>query len=518
MKKNNNLPFILVILDGWGIAPKSKGNPIALADKHNFDYLKKNYPYTEIFAHGKYVGLPDGQVGNSEAGHLNIGAGRVVLQDSVIISNAIDDGTFFKNPAFVQMIKHVNKNKSNVHLMGLISQRNSPHMSLNHLYALIDMTSEQCENVYLHLFTDGRDSPKYAALDILRRVQKRLPENAKIASLIGRFYAMDRTKRWQRTEKAYDMLTSKKGKVFETVEKAVLHSYNKGLDDEYLEPSLIARQNKEAVFINDNDGIVFFNLRSDRARQLTKCFVQKDFNEKNPKAFDRKRVVKNISFVALTDFGPDLNDILTAYPSVTLKNTMPILLQQLRQVYIAETEKYAHVTYFINGGSDKPVDGEDRIKIPSPNVKHYDKTPKMSVYKITDKILELLKRDKYDYYVTNFANTDMIAHTGNVKAGIKAVEAMDDCIGKIYKNFLKKGGCCIFTADHGNAEKMIAEDSDEVFSEHTTNKVPFILVCDKDQNFKLKKTGKLANILPTILEVINHDHARTKADSLLKKI
>ncbi len=513
MSTKKNLPLILLILDGWGIAPKNKGNAIELAKKPNFDFLLKKYSHTSLFAHGRHVGLPENQVGNSEAGHLNIGAGRVVKQDSVIISKAIKDGTFYKNTAILELIKHVNKNKSDLHLMGLISLHNSPHMSLEHLYALTKMACKQCKNIYLHLFTDGRDSPQFAAADILRQVQKKLPEKVKIVSLVGRFYAMDRNKRWQRTQTAYELLISGKGEVFEDFDKAVLHSYNKELTDEFLEPSLIVPKGKKPVLIKDNDGIVFFNLRSDRARQLTKCFVQKDFNKINPKSFKRKKKLKNLAFVALTDFGPDLNNILTAYPSVTEKNTMPILLQNLRQVYISETEKYAHVTYFINGGSDKPVNGEDRINIASPNVRSYDLKPEMSAYKITDKILDLLSKKSYDYYVVNLANPDMVGHTGNLEAGIKAIEATDKCIGAIYKKFLAAKGTCIITADHGNAEKMLDLKTGEKFTEHTVNKVPFIFVNSK--NVKLRSNGRLSHIMSTVLDVINQKNHKIRSKSLI---
>jgi len=307
MSSKHNSPFLVIILDGWGIAPKNRGNAIELANKPNFDFLIKNYPNTTLFAHGKHVGLPHKQVGNSEAGHLNIGGGRVVKQDSVIISKSIKDGTFFKNPAFLYLIKRVNELKSNAHLMGIISQRSSPHMSLDHLYSLIDLTSKKCQNVYLHVFTDGRDSPQFAASGILRTLQQRLPKNVKIASVAGRFYAMDRNKTWQRTKKAYNLLAAGQGPVFDYFDEAIMRSYNKGLTDEFIEPSLIAVNDKKPVTIQNNDGLIFFNLRSDRARQLTKCFVQKEFNKLNPGAFIRKKVLKNVVFVALTDFGPDLD-------------------------------------------------------------------------------------------------------------------------------------------------------------------------------------------------------------------
>lgn len=514
MSDNKNIPMMLLILDGWGLAPKSKANPIELADKQNFDFLWENYPHTKLFAHGKHAGLPDNQVGNSEAGHLNIGAGKVVLQESVFISKKIDDGTFYKNPAFKQLITHVNKNKSELHLMGLISSESSPHMNLKHLYALAELACENCSEVYLHLFTDGRDSPQFAAIDILHRVQKKLPKKARIVSLIGRFYAMDRNRNWQRTQKAYELLTQGKGQKFENIDKAIIHSYNKGLTDEYLEPSLIVGKNEKPIAIDSNDGVVFFNLRSDRARQLTKCFVQTNFNKQNPKAFKRKKILKNSTFVALTDFGPDLDDILTAFPSITVKNTMPMLLSDFRQIYVAEGEKYAHVTYFVNGGSDKPVNGEHRLKVPSPRNEHYDEVPEMSAYKITDRLLEFLSENRYDFYFVNFANPDMIAHTGNIEEGIKAIEVIDECLGRIYEKIKEIGGVLLVTADHGNAEKMIDLETGEKFTQHTTNKVPFILV--DSENIKFKSGGKLGNILPTVLDLLGKKIPKDKLKSLIK--
>ncbi|HUT21944.1 MAG TPA: 2,3-bisphosphoglycerate-independent phosphoglycerate mutase [Candidatus Bipolaricaulota bacterium] len=513
MSSKSNLPLIFMILDGWGLAQKNRGNAIELAKKPNYDFLIKKYPSTSLFAHGHHVGLPDLQVGNSESGHMNIGAGKVVVQDSVIISKAIKNGTFYKNPAFIQLIKHVNSNESDLHLMGLISLHSSPHMSLEHLLALTKLVCKQCKRIYLHLFTDGRDSPQFAAADILRQVQKKLPENAFIASLIGRYFAMDRNKKWERTQKAYEMLTSGQGEYFGNFDKAILHSYNRGLTDEFLEPSLILNGRKKTVLIKDNDGVIFFNLRSDRARQLAKAFVQKDFNQRNPKSFRRKKALKNLSFVALTDFGPDLDHILTAFPSITLKNTMPKVLENLRQVYVAETEKYAHITYFLNGGSDVPVNGEDRIKIPSPNVRSYDLKPEMSAYKITDKILDLLSKRQYDYFAVNFANPDMVGHTGNLDAAVKAICAVDKCVGAIYKRIKAMGGSCVISADHGNAEKMIDLKTGEKYTEHTTNKVPFIVVSSGKQ-FKLKSGGRLANVLPTILRLLDQGDHKIRTKSL----
>jgi 2,3-bisphosphoglycerate-independent phosphoglycerate mutase len=501
----NNQKLILLILDGWGIAPKGKGNAVSLANKPTFDRLWRLFPHTQLNAHGKFVGLPDNQVGNSEAGHLNIGAGKIVEQDSVKISKAIKDGTFHKNPAFKTIFQHTKKNNSNLHLMGILSDENSPHSSLEHLRALIDSARENnIKKIHLHLFTDGRDTLQHIALNVLEQLhaQHRVP----IVSIIGRFFAMDRNKNWERTQAAYDCLTLGNCKHFFNYHDAIFHAYNSGATDEQIPPSVIAKTKSEIheSRINDNDGVIFFNLRSDRARQLTKCFVQPNFNKQNPGAFRRRKVLKNIKFCALTDFGTDLDDIQTAFPSASLTNTIPIMFANYRQLYVAESEKYAHMTYFINGGYADPVNGEQRLRIASPQIENYAQKPEMNVYEITNAVIENLAHS--DFIAVNFANPDMVGHTGDLKATIKAVEHCDICLKTIAEAAEKENAILVITADHGNAEKMLDPQTNEIYPLHTINPVPFIIIHKDFQKIKLQK-GSLCNIAPTIYKLFEIEYS-----------
>ena len=520
-------PIVLAILDGWGIAPPSKGNAIALAKTPVMDELKKKYAYTELRAHGKHVGLPAHQDGNSEAGHINLGAGRVIEQDSVEISHAIETGTFFKNSAFIAAIDHANNNKSNLHLMGLLSQKQSAHVDPNHLLALLLLCRQKkVKNVFIHLFTDGRDSQKFIAVNLVNQLQKELLPSEQIASIMGRFYSMDRKKSWENIEKAYNALVLGEDPYFPTPEAAILAAYNKGESDEFITPSLITNEYEKSgksghkssrpkVIISNNDSIIFFNLRSDRAREITKTFTQKDFNKKNPGSFVRKKVLKNLCFAAMADFGPDLDNILTAFPSQDLKSTLPIMMSDYKQIYIAETEKYAHVTYFFNGGYPDPIAGEERFMISSPQVKSYDEAPAMSANKITSKVVADLRKKSYNFITLNFANPDMVAHTGNLKAGVKAVEVIDRCIGQIHKQILSDKGTLIITADHGNIEEMINLKTGEIDTKHSINPVPFILVSEKFKRKKLKDGGVLGDVAPTILEIAGIDKPKEMRKGML---
>ncbi len=499
-----NLPMILVILDGWGIAEPNRGNAIALAKTPIIDSLFKKYPNTILRAHGKYVGLPPKQDGNSEAGHMNIGAGRLVEQDAVKITKSIKDGTFFKNAAFLQAIRHVKKNNSNFHLIGMLSDGMSPHSDPGHLYSLLKLLRDRgVSNIYLHLFTDGRDSPKYIALKLINELEERLFPNEQIATIIGRFYAMDRKKKWSRTELAYNALVLGQGRKAENAQAAITEAYNRGESDEFIEPYVIVKNGKPIVKINNGDSVIFFNLRSDRSRQLAKVFVQNNFSKKNPGSFKRKKVLKNLFFVAMTDFGPDLDNIITAFPSVDLKDTLPMVLEGLKQLYIAETEKYAHVTYFFNGGYPGKVNGEDQYMVPSPDVKSYDQTPLMSSKELTETIISNLNKDKYDFTVLNFAAPDMIGHTGNLEAGIECCEGIDKCLGEIVEAYLEKGGTIIVTADHGNVEEMINLETGEIDTKHSINPVPFIIINRNLINkIKLREGGILGDVAPTILDLL----------------
>jgi len=522
--QQNNLPLILIILDGWGLNQKNEGNAVELAHTPTMDGLWRKYPHTKLHAHGQYVGLPKKQVGNSEAGHMNIGAGRLVKQDAVKISQAILDGTFFKNSAFLGAIRHIKKMNSSMHLMGMLSNGQSPHSDPKHLDAIIKLLKNHgVEKIYLHLFTDGRDSPQYASLKLISELKKRNGKNIIIASIMGRFYAMDRKKKWKRTEKAFNALSLGKGRIIKSPEEAITESYNRGDSDEFIEPYIILDENKEKHFINDGDSVIFFNLRSDRSRQLTKAFVQNDFEKMNPSSFRRKKKLKHIYFTAMTDFGPDLDDVLTAFPGLDILDTLPASLKDLKQLYIAETEKYAHVTYFFNGGYSGKVAGEDQYMVSSPDVKSYDLTPAMNTGKLSQKVIANLnlkskKSWNYDFTLLNIAAPDMVGHTGNLKAGIECCNLVDKYLGDIVKAYLSINGTVVVTADHGNIEEMINLETGEIHTEHTTNLVPFIIVNKNiKKSLKLRKNGSLSNIAPTILDLLKIKKSRKmKAKSLLE--
>jgi len=514
---------MLVILDGWGVASANEGNAIELAQKPFFDALKQKYPYTELCAHGKRVGLPTGQPGNSEAGHLNLGAGRIVRDDAITINESIKDGRFFKNPAFLEGISHWKKHKSQVHLMGLVTEENSAHSSPQHWLAMIDFLEGQgVKKVFLHLFTDGRDSAQHAAIRILERFQDKINNHrflkVYIASIVGRFYAMDRVKKWGNIEKAYHLLVCGQGLKVSSAQEAIVRAYNRKETDEFISPTVIIDSKERPVgLIEENDLVFFMNLRSDRARELSKAFVQKDFNKKAPQSFKRKKCPSNLLFVALTDFGPDLDDIRTAYPSQDIEKTLPIVLNGAKQIYIAETEKYAHITFFFNGGHATVVSGEKRIIIPSPDVSSYDLRPSMSANKICQRICQEIKTDQPNFIALNFANPDMVGHTGNLKAAIKAVECVDNNLKKLVNLAQKEKYSIIITADHGNAEEMIDLRTGEIKTTHTINPVPFILVSSEFKSVKLRKGGSLADVAPTILRLLNKkEPPAMKGQSLIK--
>lgn len=495
---------VLAILDGWGAAPPSRSNAVSLAKTPVLDSLFKHYPNSQLMAHGRYVGLLPNQEGNSEAGHMNIGAGRIVRQDITYVSEAVKDGTFFKNLAFKEAFKHAQKYGTKIHLMGLMSDGNSAHSCPEHLYALLQMCHDEgADNVRLHLFTDGRDSPPFSATRILHDVEKHLFPSQVISTVMGRFYPMDRNKHWHRTELAYNALVCGEGLVADTAHAAILHGYNRGESDEFIMPTVIVDEHKHPLgVIDDNDVIIFFNLRSDRARQLTKTFLQKDFEQKTEHGFQRKKIPENIRFAVMTDFGPDLPHVYTAFPSHDIKYSLTQVLAPVRQFYIAESEKYAHVTYFFNGGYAEPRVGEERMRVPSPFVAHYDTKPEMRSATIAGEVVRRLKFDLHDFVVMNFANLDMVGHTGNLKATIAAVESVDHCLGTLVSMAKEKKASLIITGDHGNAEVMVNAETGEVMTEHTTNPVPFLLVSDKLRKAKVGD-GMLADIAPTILDIMD---------------
>lgn len=502
MKKNT--PFILAILDGWGIAPPSRANAITMAKTPCLDRLYSIYPSTTLGATGKNVGLEDNKMSGSEAGHMNIGAGRIVLQDSYFITKAIKEGSFFTNPALAGAANHVKKNKSRLHLLGLTGDDDSPHSDPEHFRALLKLARKhKIAEVYCHLFTDGRDSYPRSALEHLKYFRKIMAEEGvgKIATISGRFYAMDRVKNWKRLTLAYDAMVFGRGEKAKSAEEAIENAYKEGLTDEFALPTVIMENGKPVAEIDNNDSAIFFNLRSDRARQFTKLFQANNEEmiiKDDMPVIDKK---KNLYFVAMTDFGPDL-DIHTAYAGRIIDATLPMTLDNFRQLYIAESEKFAHVTYFFNGGYADPVNGEERIMIKSPQVDSYAKVPEMSAGGITKKVLEVLKNNSYDFITLNFANADMVGHSGDFKATVQAVEFVDKQIKELAKEIAKKSGTLMITADHGNADDMLDFKTNQPNTFHSKNPVPFLLVGDDFKRKKLREEGVLGDIAPTILDIL----------------
>jgi len=518
MNKNKK-PIVLAILDGWGVGSKdSRTNAIEAAKTPFCDHLLKSYPNTTLKASGVDVGLEKNQMSGSETGHLNIGAGRIVKQDVRIILEEISNGNFFRNPVFLSTINHIKKIGTAVHLMGLMGNSDSPHSHPDIFLALLSLLKKHdVKKVFLHLFTDGRDSFPKSALEHWERWEKLISAIGvgKVATVTGRFYAMDRTKNWERLTRAYDAMTRGEGIKATSVEEAIEKSYKIGNTDEFLEPTVIVEKGKPVARIKEGDGIFFFNLRSDRARELSKFFV----GTKIRKEMDLKiKSYKKLSFVAMTDFGSDLN-LKTAYFSSPISNTMPSLFQEYKQLYVSETEKYAHITYFINGGYADPVDGEERIVVPSPSVRSYAEKPEMASEEITGLIEKYLENDIYNFIVVNFPNADMVGHTGNYYATVKAIEMLDKKLKRIYRKVSGKKGSMVVTADHGNADIMIDPESGRPFSFHTKNPVPFIIASEerKLHKMKLRDNGRLANILPTILELAGIEKPEGLAESLIVK-
>ena len=495
---------LLIIIDGWGIGNhKDPGNPITPQTAPNYFAAIKQFPNCQLEASGSGVGLFPGQEGNSEAGHLNLGAGRIVKQDAVFISDAITDGTFFKNHAFQHVVEHAQKNKSAVHLMGLLSNHNSAHSCPEHLQALLDFFhNENIKQVYLHLFTDGRDSGQYQAHKHLRILKKFFHGNEKIATITGRYYAMDRNKDWDRTKQAYEAMVLGKGRVAVSVEDALRDSYSMGDTDEYVAPTIIIENNKPVATIKDNDAVVFFNLRSDRARQLAKSFTQTNFKRINYGAFNRVKFPKNICFVALTDFGPDLPGVFTAFPSRDVVKSLAQVLCPRKQLYAAESEKFSHVTYFFNGGYAQHFCDEKWVKIASPEVKNYADKPEMSAKQLTDYVIGAIESEEYEFITVNYANLDMIGHTGDFVAAQKAVSIVDSEMARMVQILIKHGGQAVITADHGNIEEMVDLENGQPDTEHSSNPVPLIIINSQVKIPRQLPNGKLANVAPTILKMM----------------
>ncbi len=485
-------PLILIIMDGFGFGGH-KGNAIEAAKTPNLDRLFANYPLTRIGASGMDVGLPDGQMGNSEVGHTNIGAGRVVYQELTRITKAVGDGSFFENEALLKAMRNVKEKGTALHILGLLSD-GGVHSHNSHLYAILEMAKRQgVQKVYVHALLDGRDVPPSSGKEYVRACVAKMEEIGigKIATVMGRYYAMDRDNRWERVEKAYAAMVYGEGNRCACPVQAVQDSYDANVTDEFVVPTVCA----ENAQISANDSVIFFNFRPDRAREITRCFVDESFD-----GFSRKKGFFPLYYVCMTQYDATMPNVDIAFRPQSLKNTFGEYISDkgLTQLRIAETEKYAHVTFFFNGGVEKTYPGEDRVLVASPKVATYDLQPEMSAYEVTDQCIQRIESGQYDVIILNFANCDMVGHTGVFEAAVKAVEAVDTCVGRVTDAIAKMGGVSLITADHGNADKMVAEDG-EPFTAHTTNPVPFCVV---GYPCKLRTGGKLADIAPTMLKVM----------------
>ena len=507
----------LIIMDGFGERAETYGNAIKLAGTPNLDKLEAEYPHTVIGASGMDVGLPDGQMGNSEVGHLNIGAGRIVYQELTRITKSIQDGDFFKVPEFVDACQKAKKNGGKLHLMGLLSD-GGVHSHITHLFALIDLAKQQgLDNVYVHCIMDGRDTPPSSGIEYVQQLQDYMDKVhfGKIATISGRFWAMDRDKRWDRIQKAYEAISCGVGDKADCPICAMKNSYKNEKTDEFVVPCVIQEDGKPVATVEAGDSMIFFNFRPDRTREITRAFIDANFSD-----FERLGGYKPVTFVGMTRYDDTFTNIETAFKPVTLTNTMGEYLAAngKTQLRIAETEKYAHVTFFFNGGVEAPNPGEDRELIPSPKVTTYDLKPEMSAYEVTDKAVELIGSGKYDVMILNFANCDMVGHTGVLEAAEKAVKTVDACVDRVVKAGLATGGQVLITADHGNADMMIDPTTGEPFTAHTTNKVPFILVDPSRKDAKLREGGRLADLAPTMLELMGLPKpAEMTGESLIAK-
>ncbi len=521
---------ILIVLDGFGIAPPSQGNSIFLANPKNINSFRNSYPHTLLKASGEAVGLPAGEVGNTEVGHINLGAGRIVFEDLPRINMAIADGSFYKNPAFLKTINHLKKTKGSLHLLGLVGQ-GTVHSSIDHLYSLLNFAKENnLKNVFIHIITDGRDSPPKSSLEIIKRLEEKLKQYSvgKIATISGRYYAMDRDLRWQRTERAYLCLTTGKGLKASSAEEAIKQAYKQGKTDEFIDPTNIIQDNQPIGLISSGDAVVFFNYRIDRPRQLTKAFVLNDFEKeaKKPMAFDpyatkyykthllkreteselfkRGEKIENLLFVTMTEYEQNL-PVKVAFPKIVVKMPLGRVLSenQVLQLRISESEKERFVTYYFNGQRENPFPNENRIIIPSPKVATYDLKPEMSANKLTDVLIKKIRTENFGFILVNFANPDMVGHTGNIEACIKAIKTVDKCLGKIVNTAFNHDYAILITGDHGNAEQKIDSKTGGISTEHTNNMVPLIVI-KKELQGKTQQlqSGILADVAPTILSLM----------------
>ena len=492
-------PTVLMILDGYGLNEKQEGNAVAEAKTPVMDKLMAEYPFVKGNASGLAVGLPDGQMGNSEVGHLNMGAGRIVYQELTRITKEIEDGVFFKNEALVKAVENAKANGSALHLYGLVSD-GGVHSHNTHIYGLLELAKRHgLKKVYVHCFLDGRDTPPASGKDYVQELTDKMAELGvgEVATVMGRYYAMDRDNRWERVEKAYRALTKGEGEEAKDGVSAIAASYEKGVNDEFVVPAVVKRDGKPVAVIQNKDSVIFYNFRPDRAREITRAFCDDTFT-----GFEREKKL-DLTYVCFTEYDVTIPNKLVAFHKVELHNTFGEYLAAhgKTQARIAETEKYAHVTFFFNGGVEEPNEGEDRILVKSPKVATYDLQPEMSAYGVCDKLVEAIKSDKYDVIIINFANPDMVGHTGVEPAAIQAVEAVDACVGRAVEAVKETDGQMFICADHGNAEQLVDYNTGAPFTAHTTNPVPFILL-NADPAYKLREGGCLADIIPTLIELM----------------
>ncbi len=493
-------PTVLMILDGYGLNDKTEGNAVAEAKTPVMDSLMRDCPFVKGNASGLAVGLPDGQMGNSEVGHLNMGAGRIVYQELTRITKEIEDGVFFENEALVAAMENCRKNHSDLHLFGLLSD-GGVHSHNTHMYALLEMAKRNgIENVYLHAFLDGRDTPPASGKDFVKEAMEKMDEIGvgQVATVMGRYYVMDRDNRWDRVEKAYNALVLGEGEEAACGLCAVQNSYDKDETDEFVKPTVIMKDDKPVATVKEKDSIIFYNFRPDRAREITRAFCDDKFD-----GFERKNGFFPTTFIAFTEYDVTIPNKIVAFHKVEITNTFGEFLAKkgLKQLRTAETEKYAHVTFFFNGGIEEPNEGEERLLVNSPKVATYDLQPEMSAYKVCDGLVDAIRSDKYDVIIINFANPDMVGHTGIEDAAIKAVEAVDECVGRAVEAIKEADGQMFICADHGNAEQLVDYDSGAPFTAHTINPVPFILV-NYDDKYTLREGGCLADIAPTLIQMM----------------
>src|SRR6266852_3997719 len=501
-------PFVLIVMDGWGINPRKEGNAIALARTPNMDKIASQWPHTAVKTSGAAVGLPEGQMGNSEVGHQNIGAGKRVLQDYTRVSESIEDGSFFQNPALLKAIEHVKKNSSQLHICGLLGD-GGVHAHESHLEALLRLAQiHAVERVYVHSFTDGRDTSPTGGIEFMKLLQDRAREiggehAAKVATVSGRYYAMDRDNRWDRTGMTYFAMTRGEGQHANSAVEAIQQSYDKGITDEFIISTVIIEDNHPVAVVKAGDALIHYNFRPDRARQLTKAFVMKELPPQAEGKFKGGPRLEDLAFVMMTAYEEGLDaDVAYRADEVEMPLARVISDAGLRQFHTAETEKYAHVTYFINGRRETPYPDEDRLLVPSPKVPTYDLQPEMSAAGITDTAVERIRSGQYDLVIMNYANADMVGHTGVIEAVIKAVETVDTGIGRVVEATLAAGGGLLITADHGNAEQLIYYDTGKPLTAHTTYPVPLYLVVPQLAQAKLRTDGILASVAPTILQIM----------------